>query len=286
MENDMRFVKLIGAAVLGVVGLIFFLSTYFTVDQNELAVVTRFGKIAEVAEPGLHFRIPLVNRVHFYRTDLLSLRPDKAVNTYTVDNQEVDVIFTVQYRIKPDKVAFIYENVRDYKQRLFDIAVDRLKAEMGQINVQHVAERRGKIRDEIKDVLAKATANLGVVIADFQLTDLEYSKGFRQAVEAAAAAKATVETREQERLQAVKTAEAVVVRAKGVGDAAREQAKGEADGIKLRGDATASAIRARAQALSENAKLVELTKAERWDGKLPVQMLSGVVPFMNYEAAK
>ena len=279
-------IKLIVGGILSVCAIIFFLSTYFTVDQNERAVVTRFGKVVEVAEPGLHFRTPFVNSVHIYRTDLLSLRPEKAVNTYTVDNQEVDVIFTVQYRIQPDKVAFIYENVQDYKQRLFDIAVDRLKAEMGQVNVQHVAERRGKIRDEIKVVLAQATSALGIIIVDFQLTDLEYSKSFRSAVEAAAAAKATVETREQERLQAVKVAEAAVVRAKGVGDAAREQARGEADGIKLRGDATASAIRARADALSANAKLVELTKAERWDGKLPVQMLSGVVPFMNYEAAK
>jgi regulator of protease activity HflC (stomatin/prohibitin superfamily) len=166
------------------------------------------------------------------------------------------------------------------------MAVDRLKSEMGKVNVQHVAEQRGKVRDVITKVIADEAKEFGIIITDFQLTNIEYSKMFRQAVEAAAAAKANVETREQERLQAIKIAEAKVIAAKGVGDAAREQAKGEADGIKLRGEAQAAAIKAQAAALAENAKLVELRKAEKWDGKLPVQMLSGVVPFMNYDAAK
>lgn len=280
--------KLIVAGVLAVCAVILLLSTYYQVEQYERAVVTRFGHVVEIAEPGLHFRIPFVHSVYRYRTDIRSIStdPKHPANTYTIDNQEVDVVFNVFYRIPPEKVAFVYQNVQDLRERLFNIAVDRLKSEMGRVNVQHVAEQRGKIRDKIKDVLAEEAAELGVVITDFQLTNIEYSKSFRTAVEAAAAAKATVETREHERLQSIKVAEAKVIAAKGVGDAAREQARGEADGIKLRGEAQAAAIRAQAEALQQNQKLVELRKAERWDGKLPVQMLSGVVPFMNFDAAK
>ena len=36
--------------------------------------------------------------------------------------------------------------------------------------------------------------------------------------------------------------------------------------------------------MQQNAKLVELRKAEKWDGALPVQMLSNVVPFMSFDA--
>ena len=272
--------------IAGAIITILFFSTYFRVQEYERGVVTYFGKYSWTAEPGIGFKLPFAHSVTYYRTDIQKISPQKAVNTYTVDNQEVDIVFTVQYRIPPEKVFHVYQNAQDYWLRLFEIAEDRLKAEMGKINVQHVAENRGKIRDEIKVVLAKAVEPLGLVVTDFQLNNLEYDKAFRAAVSAAAVSRAGVEQREYDRQQAEKVAQTKIIAAKGIGDAAREQAKGEADGIKLRGEATASAIRDRAKALEANVKLVELTKAERWDGKLPVQMLSGVVPFMNYDAAK
>ena len=296
MENNGNFVKLIIGGIVGVCGIIVFLLSYYTVEQYERGVLTRFGRVVEISGPGLHFKMPFVNSVHFYRTDIQSMSPKEGANTYTVDNQEVDVIFTVFYRVSPDRVQFVYENVQDYKERLFKMAIDRLKSEMGKINVQHVAEKRGDIRDKIKVILEKdATEDLGVLVTDFQLTDIEYTKSFRQAVEGAAAAKATVETREQERVQSIKVAEKVKIAAEGEANAARETAKGKADAIvfvaiadakaiQMRGEAEAKAIRAQAEALQQNQKLVELRKAEKWDGKLPVQVLSSVLPMMQFKA--
>ncbi len=51
------------------------------------------------------------------------------------------------------------------------------------------------------------------------------------------------------------------------------QAKADAEATRLRGEAEAEAIKARAAALASNQNLVELTKAERWDGKLPTTMI-------------
>jgi len=135
--------KLIVAGIVGVCTIILFFSTYYTVGQYERGVLTRFGKVVDVSEPGLHFKVPFVNSVHMYRTDILSLSTPKELNggtgvsTYTVDNQEVHVVFTVQYRLHADKVAFIYENVQDLQARLFQIAEDRLKAEFGKVNTMH-----------------------------------------------------------------------------------------------------------------------------------------------------
>ena len=293
--------RLIVGAILAVCLIILFFSTYYTVGQYERGVLTRFGKVVSVSEPGLHFKIPFVHSVHFYRTDILSLTTPKALNegmgvsTYTIDNQEVHIVFTVQYRMNPDKVAFIYENVQDLEARLFQIAEDRLKAEMGKVNTSHVAEQRGQIRDGIKRVMQQATVSLGIEIVDFQLPNIEYDTTFKTAVKQAAAARATVETREQERQQSVKVAEKVKIAAEGEANAARETAKGKADAIvavataeakaiQMRGEAEAKAIRAQAEALQQNQKLVELRKAEKWDGKLPVQVLSSVLPMMQFKA--
>ena len=274
--------KLILGSV-GAIGVLFlFLMTYFTVSQYERCVVTRFGKLSYVADPGLHFKIPFVNSVTCYRTDILSVSPPAAVNIYTVDNQEINITFSVFYNIPPSQVAYIYEHVQDYRERLFQMATDRLKVAMGKVNVQNVAENRGKVRDEIRATLRQDASTLGVEISDFQLLELTYGDAFRNAVAAAANARAGIETKDNERQQAEKEAATRVIKPNAEAASTLAVATAEAKAIELRGEAQAKAIEAQAKALAQNAQLVELRKTERWDGKLPQQLLSGIVPLMQF----
>ena len=89
MRSNTKFAGIIGAALL--VAILVF-SSFFTVGQNELTVVSRFGEFSYVAEPGLHLRVPLIDGTQAYRTDIRAMSPEKGVNTYTIDNQEVDVV--------------------------------------------------------------------------------------------------------------------------------------------------------------------------------------------------
>lgn len=298
MENAIRFWVKVGLSVIsGVVLFVAALLSFFTVEQYERGVVTTWGKFSYIAEPGLNFKIPFAQSVVLYRTDVMSFSVEKGVNTYTDDNQEVDVVFRVFYRLDPGSIQYVYQNAQNYEQRLFDIVVDRIKVEFGKVNVDSLAKQRGTVRDRIKGIVVADAQSLGVTVTDIQLPNIEYTTSYRKAVEAAAAAKAMVETREQEKQQAVRVAERAKIAAEGEANAAREKAKGDADArismataearaIQMQGEAQAKAIRAQAEALGLNARLVELRKAERWNGALPVQMLSGVVPFMNFDAPK
>lgn len=277
-------IKLIVSGIAALCAIILFFATYFTVEQNERGVVASWGGFNYVAEPGLHFKWPFRDSVTYYRNDIRSFQPAKPASTYTIDNQEVDIIFTVFYRIPPNRVEYVFQNSRDYEALLFKMTEDRLKAEMGKVNVQHVAEKRGQIRDTIRTTLTKDAQQLGVDVTDFQLTNLEYTKSFRGAVEAAATARAMIDTRENERQQEVKSAERVRIKAQGEADAKLAVATADAKAIQLRGEAEAKAIRAQAEALQQNQKLVELRKAEKWNGELPRQLLSGIVPFMQFSA--
>ena len=284
--------KSIGSGIIAAIAILLIFASFFTVNQNEMAVVTRFGELRYIAGPGLHFKVPFVDATQPYRTDIVVVAPEKGVNTYTVDNQEVDVNFAVFYRIPADQVAFIYTNNRDYKSRLLEMSIDRLKATMGRVNVQSVAEKRGELRDAIKAVLAHDAKPYGIEVTDFQLTDLQYTEAFRQAVNNAAVQKANIEFVEYQRQQAQKSAEMVKIQAEGQANALREKARGEADArllnataeakaIQLQGEAQATAIKAQAEALRTSTELVELRKAERWDGKLPAAMYANTpIPFL------
>lgn len=282
---------IVAGTIAGII-LILLSMSFFTVGQNEAAVVTRFGQLSYVADPGLHFKLPIINDATDYRTDIQDLHPEKGVNTYTDDNQEVDVVFTVFYRIPIDKVGYVYTNNRDYEARLYSMSVDRLKAAMGKVDVQSVAQKRGELRDTIKATLTHDASTLGLEITDFQLTDMQYTEQFRAAVNNAAVQKANIESVEYQRQQAVKQAEMAKIAAEGAANAVREKAKGDADAallnataeakaIELRGQAQAAAIQAQANALRANPDLVNLRKAERWDGKLPTAVYANApIPFL------
>jgi regulator of protease activity HflC (stomatin/prohibitin superfamily) len=265
-----------------------FLSTYYRVEQYERAVLTRWGQVVEVVGPGLSFKAPIMHKVHFQRIDMQTYSNAKQpANTYTIDNQEVDVIFTVFYTIPPEKVQFVYENAQNYESLLANIVWDRLKVEMGRVHASHVAENRGAIRDTIKATLVEDAKVIGINVVDFQLTNMEFHESFQKAVRAAATAKQVVEQKNHEKQQVMVDAEKAREQAKGEADAKLTVARADAASIQLKGEAEAKSIRAQAEALQQNQKLVELRKAERWDGVLPVWITGGsassVVPFMNVE---
>lgn len=285
--------QLVAALGLILIGLIVVLDGYFTVAPNERVVVTRLGKIVRSADSGFHFKMPFAESTRTFRIDIQDLAPKEGVNTYTIDNQEVDVIFNVFYKVDPNKVEFIYVNVPDFRQRLYIMAIDRLKAAMGKVNVMSVAEKRAELRDTVRETLQHDSASLGLEVTDFQLTNLEYTKSFREAVNAAAVQKANIESREYERQQAEKTAQKVRIEAEGVANALREQAKGEADAnisrataearaIQMKGEGEAAAILAQAKALASNPELVNLRRVERWNGVLPQNIYAGApIPFFD-----
>ena len=96
--------------------------------------------------------------------------------------------------------------------------------------------------------------------------------------------KAEVEVKTREQMLATEQVEAqiVVTRAQADADSKVAQAKADAEATRLRGSAEADAIKAKTLALSSNPMLIELTKAERWDGKLPTTVLpNGTLPFID-----
>src|SRR5262245_8250824 len=288
----MSFSKSTWLVIAAVVVLIAIWSSYFTVDRHEVGIVTRWGAIKYTAGPGLHFKIPFAETATMYRTDIRAFQLAK-VNTYTVDNQELDAVFTVNYRISAEKAEYIFRSVPDFQQRLETLSLDRFKAEVGKVNVTDIASKRGEIGKRVFDVLQKDADRLfSLEVTDFQINNIDYTPQFRQAVDQAAIAKTLVEKAEQlkrqaeidadsRRIAAIGEANAIRERARGDADANLLRAQAEAQAIKIKGEAEAAAIAAQAVALQGNPGLIELRRAERWDGKLPSQVLgTAPIPFM------
>lgn len=303
---SIRNVLLSGAAAIGVVvGLGTVFGGYFTVHERQRAVVTRMGAFNYVAGSGFHFKLPFVDGVEEFDLTIRSLNLPK-LETFTIDNQHVDVDMVVQYQLPAANVERVFRETRDYEQRLQTMAIDRMKIALGKRNIADLPDQRGAVAQEVyTTVKSEAARMFGLDVTDVQIVNIQYSTAFRAAIDSSAVAKANVEQSHQQQRRAEVDALTVKVTAAGVANAAIEQARGQAESqlltartaaeairlrgqaegqaIRFRGEAEGDAISAQMKALAEaGSSYVALEQARRWNGALPTQMLSGTpVPFIN-----
>ena len=100
-----------------VVVLIVFLLSFFTVQTAQVAVITRFGKFLRVAQPGLNWKWPFIDRV----AGRVSLRVNQitlTMETKTKDNVFVTIPISVQNRVRPEKVYDAFYKLSDPMQQI------------------------------------------------------------------------------------------------------------------------------------------------------------------------
>jgi membrane protease subunit HflC len=161
------------------------LMSVFTVDERELAVKLRFGEIVKYDfEPGLHFKIPIVNSVTFYPKRILTINnPQELFLTFEKKNLFVD--FFVKWRIV---------NVADYyratggdeilaAQRLLEIVKDGIRGEFAKRTVPQVvsAERR-ELMDKMLANAGRDAAKLGIDVVDVLVKRIEFSEEVSESV--------------------------------------------------------------------------------------------------------
>jgi regulator of protease activity HflC (stomatin/prohibitin superfamily) len=121
---------------------------------------------------------------------------------------------------------------------------------------------------------------------DFQISGIVYSDSFRASVEAAVkakneavAAENTVNRIKFEAQQAVERANGEAAAKLKLADAERQSAilsaQGKAEGIRLEGESRASVLRMNAEILKTSPLVIDLARADRWNGALPQTLLEG-----------
>lgn len=293
-----RIVALISIVVAVVLTIGTISGMFFTVSEQERAVVTRFSKMVDVAQPGLGWKIPWVQSVTPYRVDVQQINLQK-LNTYTVDSQEIDANIGIQFRIPATEVGWIFVNAPDYRERLKEIAIDRFKQVMGSVQaIDFAKSRAAAVGKSLALIRGDVRTLLRIDVTDFQILDANFTEAFRRGIDGATTAKASVERAVQEKLAAQIEAERQRIIGTGAADKAREEARGQADSIELlakassnkiamEGDAQAKAILGQVQALkTASSDYVALEVARRWNGTLPTHQLSGAGTLLSLPVAR
>lgn len=275
----------VGTVALGALfGVTVVFGSWYTVDQGERGVVLRNGAVIGTAEPGLGFKLPWVDSV--VKIDVQAkARPYESVPAYSKDQQTAILQLSVNYRLPSDRVTEVYAvygGEEGVLTRLVDRRVNEVtKTVFGRFNAVTAIQERARLNAEIEQAVKEAVDG-PVIIDSVQLENIDFSDAYEQSIEARMLAEVEVQKLRQNAEREKVQAEITVTQAKAQADAVREKAQAEADAVRLRGEAEADAIRAKGAALRDNPALVELVKAEKWNGTLPTTMVpNNAVPFVG-----
>lgn len=282
----------IATAVFGGIAAIAALSvaggSFYTVDEGERAVVVSQGKVVGISGPGLHWKKPLIDDRHIIsvRTQAIEFRDEPV---YTADRQTANVTFSINYAAIPSDGEILalyreFQTLEGFESRALNRqAREQIKNVFGRFTADTAIRERGRLNNEVFAVID----NLGGGLAKIEGVNIEninFSDAVEKAAEDRAQAEMLVQTEKQKLEREKVLAEINVTKAKAEAESILARKKADAEGIKAVGEAEAAAIKAKSDALSQSPSLVELTKAEKWDGKLPQTFVPGsAIPLLNLQ---
>ena len=216
---------------------LFLVSGVFMVKQQTSAVIERFGKFLAIRNPGLHFKIPVIDKIAG-RVSLRILQLDVIVETKTKDDVFVKLKVSVQYKILTDNVYDAFYKLDFPQDQITSYVFDVVRAVVPKMRLDDVFEKKDEIANAVKGELNDAMINYGYDIIKALVTDIDPDAEVKTA------------------MNRINAAERQKIAAQYEGDAARilivEKAKAEAESKRLQGQGIADQRREIARGLEES----------------------------------
>ena len=205
---DMFAPALFGLAIL-VLFVVF--GSFFTVATAQVAVVTRFGAFKRVAQPGLNWKVPFIDRV----AGRVSLRVNQitlTMETKTKDNVFVTIPISVQNRVKAEKVFDAFYKLADPEAQIQSYVEQVILGHVPSMTLDEVFASQAGIAAAVKQELDSDMSGFGYEIVNVLVTDIvpdEKVKSAMNDINAAQREQVAANARgEAEKILVVKKAEA------------------------------------------------------------------------------
>jgi membrane protease subunit HflC len=209
-------------AIAGVLGF----SAAYTVHQTEQALILQFGNPIRVEqEPGLHFKLPIIQNVEFYDKRILSLDPP-VQEVLVADQKRINVDSFARYRIVDPlefkKRAVTIANFLDVFGGRVNSSV---RSEVAKVSLADMlSEGRATLMARITDGLRLQAPDFGIEVIDVRIGRTDLPEATSQAV--------------YNRMRSERIAQAAQLRAEGEELKAKIQAEADRDRTVILADAS------------------------------------------------
>ena len=292
VEVDSKFlVKILGIGLIGLIGM----KSFYTVESGTVGVLNTLGKYdPDEIQPGLHFKMPLVQKVYSFDIKLQAVNyksnkdlPDSqgvinkpAIRVLDNKNLPIGIELTVQFTPKASEAS---EILSQYGKTYFDKLINPLVRDVvrdvvGQYQAEQIASDRTKIANEISTGLQEKFAKLPLTLNEVLLRDIKLPKVVVKKIEEVQIAKqeeqklAMIE-KQAEKRQKIKTIEAntklIEITTKAKAEAEKKKIEADAKAYQITKEAEAIAKANKEIAASVTDKLIQYEWIKKWSGELP-----------------
>lgn len=239
----------VGVAIVAIIFSIFFFflivilaGSIFIIRQQTAGVIERFGKFHRIAQPGIGFKIPIVDRIAV-RENLRTRQLNVKIETKTLDNVFVDINVSVQYYVPPDKVYAAFYMLDYPEPQIESYVFDVVRARVPEMILDDVFVKKDSIADAVRAELEETMTAFGYAIRKALVNDIVPDTKVKASMNEINAAQrlrqAAQEKGEADKIIKVKTAEA------------------EAESKRLQGEGIANQRRAIASGLHDSVDLLK-----------------------------
>lgn len=230
------------------------------IGPGERGVSISMGKASkESLEPGIYFWFPVIRGIKPINVQIQKTEIDAAAATR--DLQETQTHVALNWHVTPGDVPRLYTEIGDEGAVVNTVIIPAFNEVLKQATAKKTAEevlsKRVEMKDEIDRELVIRLKKYGVFVDEVNIVNVKFGEEFSKAIEEKQVAEQAAKQAHYRALQSEQEA---------IGEVNR--ARGQAEAQKM--------IRS-----SVDSSLLRLKAIEKWDGKFPQYMGSGVLPLIN-----
>ncbi len=256
-KRNFRLTLIISIPVVIVTGLLLLLS-FYVVPAGHVGVITRWGAVNRVVNPGLGMKIPLVEAVH--QMSVQTQKDEVDASSASSNLQTVTALIAVNYRLDGQFASTVYQTIgENYQQIVVAPSIQNaFKSATATYTAENLIKLREQVRLDAENELQKQLEPYHIIVENFNIINFDFSPEYNASIEAKQVMEQNVQTARLELEKAKIAAEQRVV-----------EAQGQADSQKALNDTGALT--------PEYLQYLFLTN---WNGNLP-EVISGTSPVFD-----
>jgi len=296
-NEKVKSINPIKAAVKAILLIVLFsagCSSVYTVEEGHVGIIKRFSKAVDQVSPGLHIKAPFIDKVT--SIEVRTRKNEEKMQSSTHEQMPITAHVSVNWTV--DKSAALdlyrqYGGLEQFESRILDPRFrSATKSALPHFEAERLIQDRSAAIAMIEEALKKEMAGFPLTIDNVQIENIILPAKYIKSIEVKQTEK-NLAAAEEHKLarqkllaqQSVNTAEAdrdaAMATADGAAYSVKVAAAAEADAIRVKGLAEAEAISAKGKSLKNNSLIIELTKAQQWNGSyLTTGLGNGATPLV------
>lgn len=211
----------------------------YTIPQNHVVLVKRFGKHSRVQKDGLRFKIPFIETIKYvnnwnnvankknYQIELSEQQTDTPPRQcQTLDNVTIDADASVYWKII-DPAKAVYD-IDILPKSIKDVALNALRSNIGKLKLDQVLSERQNLNQKISAQLMDIAEKWGVVFTRVEIQEIKYSDDTAEAM--------------MQEMTAERKKRALIAEAEGKAQAEITEAKAQAEATFIRAKAQVNVL--------------------------------------------